>query len=96
MLERNDGLGSILDLEVRLAVGTSSAQKAVALEEGLGMAAVVRDEQIRHGVVVPGILVRSVLAGVASDADGLGIVPLGRGEEDLLELLHVSVRYGDK
>ena len=53
MLERNDGgvrrsdgLGGILDLEVRLVVGTSNAEleEAVALEECLGMAAGVRDE----------------------------------------------------
>ena len=84
-VRRSDGLGSIINLEVRLVVGTSNAEleEAVALEEGLGMAAGVRDEQIRHAVVVPSILVRSVLAEVASDADGFSIVPLGRGEEDL-------------
>ena len=80
-IRRSDGLGSILDLELRLVVG--SAEDTVALEEGLGAATAVRDEQILHAVVVPGIVVRSVLFGVAPDADGLGIVPLGRGEEDL-------------
>ena len=80
-IRRSDGLGSIRDLELRLVVG--SAKKTVALEEGLGVAPGVRDKEIRHAVVVPGKVVRAIEAGVASDADGFGIVPLGRGEEDL-------------
>ena len=49
------------------------------------MAITVGNEKIRHGLVVPGIVVRSVPSWVAADADGLGVVPFGRGEEDLLE-----------
>ena len=47
------------------------------------MAVVVRHEQIRHGLVVPGIFVRSVCVGIAADANGFGIGPLGRYEENL-------------
>ena len=83
MLERNDGgirrsdggLGSsILDLELRFASSNSGAEEAVAilaLEEGLVIAPVERDEQRRY--FAGGIFVRSVLSGFAAYADGFGV-----------------------
>ena len=76
------GPGDVVDLEVRLVPGQGEAG-AAAVEEGLGAAAVVRDEQIRGGLDVPAVLVRAVLGGVAADAEGLGIGPFRRGEADL-------------
>ena len=70
------------DLEVRLLPGRGEAA-AAAVEEGLGAAAVVRDEQIRDGLVMPGVLVRAVYGGVTADAEGIGIGPFRRGKEDL-------------
>ena len=76
------------DLEVRLVPGRSEAA-AAAVEEGLGTAEVVRDEQIRDGLVVPTELVRAVFFSVAADAEGLGIGPFRRGEEDLVRNLYM-------
>ena len=70
----NAGLGDVVDLEVRLAPGRGEAA-AAAVEEGLGTAGVVRDEQIRGGLVVPVVLVGAVLGGVAADAEDVGVGP---------------------
>ena len=85
------GLGDVVDLEVRLVPGRGEAA-AAAVEEGLGTAGVVRDEQIRGGLVIPVVLVRAVFIGVAADAEGLGIGPFGRGEEDLVENLYIRIK----
>ena len=82
VLEGDDGgaghadvrLGDVVDLEVRLAPGRGEAA-AAAVEEGLGTAGVVRDEQIRGGLVVPVVLVGAVLGGVAADAEDVGVGP---------------------
>jgi len=65
----------VVDLEVRLAPGRGEATAAAAVEEGLGTAGVVRDEQIRGGLVVPVVLVGAVLGGVAADAEDVGVGP---------------------
>ena len=76
------GLGDVVDLEVRLVPGRGEAA-AAAVEEGLGTAGVVRDEQIRGGLVIPVVLVRAVFVSVTADAEGVGVGPFGRGEENL-------------
>ena len=70
--------GDVVDLEVRLIPGRgeAAAAAAAAVEEGLGMATVVRYEQIWGGLVVPGVLVGVVVGDVTADAEGLGIGPL--------------------
>ena len=83
VLEGDDGgaghadvrLGDVVDLEVRLVPGRGEAA-AAAVEEGLGMATVVRYEQIWGGLVVPGVLVEVVVGDVTADAESLGIGPL--------------------
>ena len=71
--------GDVVDLEVRLIPGrgeAAAAAAAAAVEEGLGMATVVRYEQIWGGLVVPGVLVGVVVGDVTADAESLGIGPL--------------------
>ena len=79
-------LGDAADLEVRLLLaGSGRGEDIATVEEGLGMAAVVRDEQIRDGLIVPGVLMRvvHVVGAVIADAKGLGTGPLRRSKEDL-------------
>ena len=79
----DDGIGNVADLEAHLVPGRGEAV-AAAVEEGLGTAVVVRDEQIRDSLVVPGVVVMTVFgSGVAADAEGLGIGPFRRSEENL-------------
>ena len=65
--------GDVVDIEVRLIPGRG--EDIAAVEEGLGMATVVRDEQIWGGLVVPGVLVGVVVGDVTADAKGIGIGP---------------------
>ena len=81
----------MVDLEVRLVPGRGEAA-AAAVEEGLGTATVVRDEQMRGGFVVPVVLMRAVLGGVTADAEGHDIGPFRRGEEDLVQNLYKHKR----
>ena len=69
------GLGDMVDLEVCLVPGRGEAAAAAAVKEGLGATGVVRDEQIRGGVVVPVVLVRAVFISATADTEGLGVGP---------------------
>ena len=58
-------------------LGGSSAKQALALQKCLRVSTIVRNKEIRDGILVPGILVGPKLVCISTNADCFGIGPLG-------------------